>query len=85
MSTFTLDHLKVIMQECSGVTEGKTLDGDILDQPLRELGYDSLALLEIASRIQRDYSLDVPDEAIDAMKNPRAILAYVNSCLPAAV
>jgi acyl carrier protein len=84
MATFTLDHLKVIVQECSGVTDGASLDGDIIDQPLRELGYDSLAVLEIASRIQREYALNIPDEAIDGMKTARAIIDYVNTSLPVA-
>jgi acyl carrier protein len=84
MATFTLDDLKVIVQESSGISDGATLDGSILDQPLRDLGYDSLAVLEIASRIQREYALSIPDEAIDGMKTARAIIDYVNISLPAA-
>jgi acyl carrier protein len=84
MSTFTLDHLKTIVRECSGVADATALDGDILDQPLRELGYDSLAVLEIASRIQREYGLNIPDEAIDEMRTARSILDYVNDSLPLA-
>jgi minimal PKS acyl carrier protein len=84
MATFTLDDLTIIVQECSGMTDGATLDGDTVDRPLRELGYDSLAVLEIASRIQRTYALSIPDEAIDGMKTARAIIDYVNSSLPVA-
>lgn len=84
MPTFTIDQLKTIFQECSGVPDGATLNGDIVDQELRDLGYDSLAVLEVVSRIQRDYDLSIPDEAIDEMKTARAILDYVNSRLPVA-
>jgi len=79
MAQFTLEDLKVIVRESSGVTDGVSLDGDILDEPLRELGYDSLAVLEIVSQIQRDYRLDIPDEAIDEMKTARSIIDYVNA------
>lgn len=78
---FTIEQLKVIVQEASGVTDGVTLDDNIMDEPMPELGYDSLAVLEIASRIQRDYGIDMPDEAIDGMRTPRAIIDYVNGQL----
>jgi len=87
MATFTLDDLKVIMRESSGVTEGAEgaeLTEDTLDAPLRDLGYDSLAVLEIASRLQRDYRLSIPDEGIEQMKTARTVIDYVNDQLPAA-
>lgn len=81
MSAFTLDELKVVVHEASGVTDGVSLDENTLDETMRELGYDSLAVLEIASKIQRDFGIDMPDEAIEGMQTPRAILDYVNSQL----
>jgi len=81
MSVFTLDELKVVVHEASGVTDGVSLDENTLDETMRELGYDSLAVLEIASKIQRDFGIDMPDEAIEGMQTPRAILDYVNSQL----
>jgi acyl carrier protein len=81
MSVFTLDELKVVVHEASGVTDGVSLDESALDETMRELGYDSLAVLEIASKIQRDFGIDMPDEAIEGMQTPRAILDYVNSQL----
>jgi acyl carrier protein len=81
MPEFTLEDLETIAREASGVTDGADLTSETLDAPLRDLGYDSLAVLEIASRIQRDYSLTIPDDVIDAMKTARAILDYVNSSL----
>ncbi len=84
MAQFTLNDLTAIVHECSGVTDGQTLDDASLDQPLRELGYDSLAVLEIASRIQREFSLSIPDEAIDQMTTARAIIDYVNDSLSVA-
>jgi acyl carrier protein len=81
MSMFTLAELKVVVHEASGVTDGVSLDESTLDETMRELGYDSLAVLEIASKLQRDFGIDMPDEAIEGMQTPRAILDYVNSQL----
>ena len=51
MSEFTMDDLRRVMQEAAG--ENRHLEGDVLDQPFTELGYDSLALLEAAARVER--------------------------------
>lgn len=79
MATFTLEHLKAILLACSGQPYDGTLDGDVIDTPLRDLGYDSLAVLEVASAIQREFGFAVPDEAIELMETSRAILDYVNA------
>jgi act minimal PKS acyl carrier protein len=85
VSEFTIENLKVIVREASGVADGVALDADTIDTPLRDIGYDSLAVLEIASRIQRDFHLVVSDEAIEGMKTGRDIIGFVNSQLAAAV
>ena len=84
MSQLTLDQLKQIMLRCSGVDEGVDLDGDITEQQFREIGYDSLAVLEMASQLQREYKLDIPDEAIEELKSPGDVLRYVNGKLAVA-
>jgi minimal PKS acyl carrier protein len=84
VSQLTLDQLKQIMLRCSGVDEGVDLDGDITEQQFREIGYDSLAVLEMASQLQREYKLDIPDEAIEELKSPGDVLRYVNGKLAVA-
>jgi acyl carrier protein len=84
VSQLTLDQLKQIMLRCSGVDDGVDLDGDIADQQFRDIGYDSLAVLEMASQLQREYKLDIPDEAIEGLKSPGDVLRYVNGKLAVA-
>ena len=74
----TLDDLKRILLEGAGVDEGTNLDGDILDTDFGELGYDSLALLETAARITREYQIVIDDEAATA-RTPRELLLLVNN------
>lgn len=85
MSELTMDDLKAIMLRCSGVDEGVDLDGDISDRQFRDLGYDSPAVLEMTSQIQREYQLEIPDEAIEELNSPGDVIRYVNGRLtPAA-
>jgi minimal PKS acyl carrier protein len=81
MSAFTIDDLRRVLREAAGEDAGITLDGDILDAPLNELGYDSLALLEVAAIVQRSYGVPVPDDAALQMTTPRQAMGYINQLL----
>ncbi|HEX5494327.1 MAG TPA: SRPBCC family protein [Mycobacteriales bacterium] len=81
MADFTLDDLRQMMRSGSGEDESVDLGGDILDVPFTELGYDSLAVLELSSRIGRDHGIRVPDDAVQRMTTPREALAYVHELL----
>ncbi|TVL88160.1 acyl carrier protein [Streptomyces sp. SAJ15] len=80
MSTpLTLDRLRQIMRATLGsAADALDLDGEILDTPFADLEIDSLAVLEIVTQIQDEYRMRIPDDAVDAMKTPRAVLDYVN-------
>ncbi|GIE92970.1 acyl carrier protein [Paractinoplanes rishiriensis] len=80
----TLDDLKRIMREVAGADETVDFDADILDTTFLDLGYDSLALLETGSRIERDYAVALDDETVTGADTPRALLGAVNSQLPVA-
>nr|WP_221463074.1 acyl carrier protein [Streptomyces olivoverticillatus] len=69
------------MREGVGVDEAVDLDGPILDTPFSSLGYDSLALLEIAARIQNQYGVAIRDEDVELLATPRAVLEYVDAHL----
>lgn len=78
MSQLTLDHLKHILRSCAGVDESVDLDSDILDTPFNDLGYDSLAVLEVASRIQQEFNVSISDDAVFRMYTPRVMIECVN-------
>ncbi|MET9219513.1 acyl carrier protein [Streptomyces sp. NPDC088197] len=79
----TIEDLKRILREAAGESEGIDLDGDILDQTFEDLGYDSLALLETGSRIEREHGIELEDTSITVVETPRALLAVVNEQLAA--
>jgi len=79
MQEFTLDDLRAIMRTCAGEAESTDLDSDILDTSFTELGYDSIALLETASRIQRSTGVAIADDELAVSGTPRALVKLVNS------
>jgi len=85
MPTFTLDDLRQIMRACAGVDESVDLDGDIDDVAFTDLGYDSLAVLELQSQIQRRYDVPMSDDAQQYMGTPADTVGYVSGLLRTAV
>ena len=84
MTTFTIVKLKEIMQSAADGAEVE-LEGDFLDTPFPDLDFDSLAVLEVATRVQHDYNLAIPDEAVAELKTPRDVLDYVTRRLSESV
>ncbi|MDF3299887.1 acyl carrier protein [Streptomyces tropicalis] len=82
MAEFTLDDIRRILRASAGVDEQTDLDGaDFADTPFADLGYDSLALLELANRIEREYGIDIPDGDLAHTQTPHEALAYVRARL----
>lgn len=82
--SFELDDLKRILLEGAGAAEDVDFDGDILDTEFDALGYESLALLETSSRIEREYGITLDESAVGDAATPRALIDLVNSHLKAA-
>jgi|UniRef100_A0AAU3IA59 act minimal PKS acyl carrier protein len=76
-----LTDLITLLRECAGEEEGVDLDGDVLDVPFAELGYDSLAVLQTTGRIERDFDVLLDEEAVDEAETPRAYLELINRAL----
>lgn len=79
----TLDDLRGIMLTC-GTDEDVDLDGDITDTPVDELGFDSLAMLHVASLVQRRAGVSIPDHLALELRTPGAVLDFVNDQIKAA-
>ncbi|GAA2946243.1 MULTISPECIES: acyl carrier protein [Streptomycetaceae] len=78
-ATVTLADLTRMLRESAGEEEGVDLDGDVIDTPFMELGYDSLALLQVIGQIQREYGIQIPDDAVVDAETPGALLTLINS------
>ncbi|MEV7009978.1 acyl carrier protein [Streptosporangium sp. NPDC051022] len=74
MRELTLADLARILRECAGEDEGVDLSGDFGDVPFADLGYDSLAVLETAARLSRDYGVHLSDDDVLDAGTPRKLL-----------
>lgn len=83
--TFTLDDLRRIMRECAGEDEAGGLDRDIAAVDFDSLGYDSLALMETASRIEREFEVVLPEGEVSQLHTPEQFVQCVNGRLSQAV
>lgn len=83
MASFTLSDLQAILDKCQPDDEAAPLNDDNLDTDLGELGYDSLVVAEFAVRLQDDYGISIPDEVLDNLKTPGALVGYIGQTSPA--
>ncbi|OLB79496.1 MAG: actinorhodin polyketide synthase [Actinobacteria bacterium 13_2_20CM_2_71_6] len=79
MQQLTIEELKATLLECAGTDEAVDFDGDILDTPFSDLGYDSLALLETTGRIARIRGVRLSDDIVVTAKTPRELIDLVNA------
>ncbi|MFJ4907034.1 acyl carrier protein [Streptomyces sp. NPDC093249] len=82
MSELTLPVLIDIMRECAGEDEAVAAEGgDVGDVELEYLGYDSLALMEAASRVKREFGAELPDDALAEIRTLNQFVTAVNETL----
>ncbi|WP_329172311.1 MULTISPECIES: acyl carrier protein [unclassified Streptomyces] len=85
MPLITLDDLKDMLTKAGGEgADVPSLDGDAVDTPFTDLGYDSLAMLEVTSMVELAYDISLEDDAAQTAATPREMLDLVNGLLNAA-
>jgi act minimal PKS acyl carrier protein len=80
-STLSVDDFRRVLRKAAGA--GYPTGPDFLDTTFEDLGYDSLALLETASEIQREYGVRLTDDLIATATRPRDFLALINEAIAA--
>lgn len=78
---FCFDDLDEMMCACGGANGSAGLDEDISDITFEELGYDSLAVLELMAKLQNQMNVAIPDNATASLLTPRSVIEYVNARL----
>jgi act minimal PKS acyl carrier protein len=78
----TADELRDVLQQAAGDPDLGELAGDWMDSSFTDLGYDSVALLETLSRIERRLGVRLGDTIVADANTPQAFLDLVNTQLP---
>jgi len=75
---FTTEDLERILHEGTGANDTTRLGEATLDAHFDDLGYDSLALLETASRIQREFGIQLEESTLVVSLTPGELINQVN-------
>ncbi|MEV8441843.1 acyl carrier protein [Actinosynnema sp. NPDC051121] len=78
MAQLTTQALRALLIEVAGEDDGLDPSADITDLTFEELGYDSLALMELSARIGREYGVEIDDDRLADLTTPRSLLDLVN-------
>jgi act minimal PKS acyl carrier protein len=73
----TAEELFGLLQQAAGAGTQVEFEGEPVDVPFADLGYDSLALLETATLIKLRFGITVDDDIAGA-QTPREYLEQVN-------
>ncbi len=76
MSVQTQD-IKKIIEHANTMIDIKKLTSDT---NLRDIGADSLDMMNIFLAIQEEFGVDIPEEQIEKLLTIDAICSYINSC-----
>jgi act minimal PKS acyl carrier protein len=77
----TIEDLRRMIAACAGESDNTPLGENVLDWDFDDLGYDSLARMETAALIAKEYRVQIPDEHITKLRTPRQLLDFVNGVL----
>jgi act minimal PKS acyl carrier protein len=80
VTALTLDALTRILEQDVAPPD-VDLSPAILDVPFADLGYDSLAMLQVTSIIQQRCRVPLPDDVLFDRKTPRDLIEYVNGLM----
>jgi minimal PKS acyl carrier protein len=79
MTNLTIDDLRRIFETVAGADEDINLDGDITDTEFAELGYDSIAVLEVVAEIRREFGVSLDEDALEDVHTPRSLLELLHT------
>jgi act minimal PKS acyl carrier protein len=78
MAFMDINELFGVLVECAGADQLGELTDGTLDIEFENLGYDSLALMEVAAIIRQRNGIVIPDDSIADVRTPRDMLDLVN-------
>ncbi|MDH6213145.1 acyl carrier protein [Streptomyces pseudovenezuelae] len=81
MDQLTTDRLMEIMRICAGEVDPVVTTADPEDIDFADLGYDSLALLETAGRLEREFGVAIGEGELADARTPADLTALINRLL----
>jgi acyl carrier protein len=83
MTDFSLADINKAIEACIGADEMIEVTPENQDAEFESLGLDSLAFYEVVTVLEETWTVKIGDDALDAIKTPRALVEFLVSVLPA--
>jgi acyl carrier protein len=84
MAEMTFDELRNFLLRAVGGDDSVDLSADSLDEGLSDLGFDSLAVIDVTSKVEQHYGIKLPESDASEITTPREFLDLVNRVLAVA-
>ncbi|EME57644.1 acyl carrier protein [Amycolatopsis decaplanina] len=81
MQTFTVEMLLAVTRECAGEPDETISAADVRSRTFRDLGYDSVALIEVIARLSHEFDLTIPDDVAPEDRTPENLVDLINAAL----
>ncbi|MEU0399082.1 phosphopantetheine-binding protein [Streptomyces sp. NPDC006197] len=81
LQQITIGDLQTIMLQCAGEAEDALSLVEAPDRTFEDLDYDSLALLETYSQLERDFGIELCEDELGDINTARQLVDFVNSLL----
>lgn len=75
----TIEEIFDILEETAGLDEDVVLGPEHADTPFKDLGYDSLAVLELSGQLQRRLDVELPADCCSKMTSASATRELIRS------
>jgi acyl carrier protein len=82
MAEFTLTAFNEVLRASEGDSR-EPLSAAQAASGFEDLGFDSLLVYEMVTRIQDGFGVRIPDEALERIKSPESLIDYVQAALAA--
>lgn len=85
MAKFTQADLVGYIRQAAGEDDGFDLDGDIAETTFADMGYDSVAMVEVTLAVERELGITLPEDGTSKDSTPKEFVEQVNELLPASI
>jgi act minimal PKS acyl carrier protein len=79
MADVSPEAVSAILREAAGDDEDMEFGTDSFGRTFADLGFDSLALLEIASLVKRELGVELSDDEMHDVETPADLVAKIDS------
>lgn len=79
MADVSPEAISAILREAAGDDDDMEVGADSFGRTFAELGFDSLALLEIASLVKRELGVELSDDDMHEVATPADLVAKIDA------